>query len=634
MRYIQLLIALTAMSLSSYSYSQCGEPVIPLCDADGNFEVNQDDIEAIALASGTPATEPSDVRDIDGDGTITILDARQCVAQCTVDGCRNPWEPTPDELAACAEAEEELADLIALIPPRPVLPNQPVTWEQGPDDADPTVLPPDDRKPNIIVILADDMGFNDVSYYNGGAAASLPTPGIDDIATQGVAFSNGYASHATCAPARAAIMTGRYPTRFGYEFTPMPGSAAVIFELQNECNFDPLPTDVDVGIANSGPPGSQKAVPASEIFFAQQLQDAGYHTGHIGKWHLGRAAGTTPLDKGFDEAIENSGNLYLPEDSPDVVNNYTEFSPLVARQWMTGSYAVTWNNGDRMEPDGYVTDYFTDEAVEFIEANKNRPFFLHLSHWGVHAPLQATRDDYDALSHITDERARVYAGMIRALDRGVTRVMQALVDNGIDNNTLVIFTSDNGGASTIGLSDINAPYRGWKGTFFEGGTHVPYFMSWPKVIPEGTTYDGNVSHMDVFATAVAAAGASMPTGIPMDSVDLLPYIAPGAPTGEPHDTLFWRNGFYHSVLSDGWKMSVSDRPDKVWLYDLSVDPLETNNLADANPAKVAELQALIDAHETEQVPPLWQSFIQGPFRVDKTQADEQLPTDEHVYWMN
>jgi arylsulfatase A-like enzyme len=630
MRYLQLLIALTVMTLSSYSYSQCGGPVPLLCDADGNFEVNQDDIEAIALASGTPATEPADLRDIDGDGTITILDARQCVAQCTVDGCRNPWEPTPDELAACAEAEQDLADLLALLPPRPIGPNQPVVWEQGPETP---VLQPDDRQPNIIVILADDMGFNDVSYYNGDAAASLPTPGIDDIATQGVAFSNGYASHATCAPARAAIMTGRYPTRFGYEFTPMPDSAAVIFDLQNACNFDPLPTDVYPGIADSNA-GISKSVPPSEIFFAEKLRDAGYHNGHIGKWHLGRAAGTTPLDKGFDETLEMNGNLYLPEDSPDVVNNYTEFSPLIQRAWLTGSYGVTWQNGARMEPDGYLTDYFTNEAVKFIEANKNRPFFLHLSHWGVHSPLQATQADYDALSHITDERTRVYAGMIRALDRGVAQVMQALVDNGIDNNTLVIFTSDNGGASTIGVPDINAPYRGFKGTFFEGGTHVPYFMRWPKVIPAGGTYDGNVSHMDVFATAAAAAGASLPTGITMDSVNLLPYVTPGAPTGEPHGTLFWRNGFYYSVLSDSWKMSVSDRPDKVWLYDLSVDPLETNNLADVNASKVAELQALIDAHELDQVGPLWQSFIQGPFRVDKTQADEQLPTDEHVYWMN
>lgn len=633
MRYLQLLIALTVMTLSSYSYSQCGGPVPQLCDADGNFEVNQDDIDAIGFAVGTPATEPTDLRDIDGDGLITILDARQCVAQCTVDGCRDPWEPTPDDLAACEEAEETLEDVLGGLPPRPIVPNEPIVWDQGPEDGDPGILPPDDRQPNIVVILIDDMGFNDVSHYNG-ATASLPTPAIDAIASEGVAFSNGYASHATCAPARAAIMTGRYPTRFGYEFTPMPDSAAPIFELQNVCNFDPLPTDIDLGAAQANA-GVPKSVPASEIFFAQQLKDAGYHNGHIGKWHLGRAAGTTPLDKGFDETLEMNGNLYLPEDSPDVVNNYTEFSAQIRRAWLTGSWGVTWQNGPRMEPDGYVTDYFTDQAVQFIEANKNRPFFLHLSHWGVHSPLQAAQADYDALSHITDERSRVYAAMIRALDRSVESVMQALVDNGIDNNTLVIFTSDNGGSGAIGIADVNAPYRGFKATFFEGGTHVPYFMSWPKEIPSGVTYDGNVSHMDMFATAVAAAGAAMPAGVTMDSVNLLPYVTPGTPPATaPHDTLFWRNGFYFSVLSDGWKMSVSDRPAKVWLYDLSVDPLETNNLADVNPAKVAELQALIDAHEFEQVPPLWQSFIQGPFRVDKTQADEQLPTDEHVYWMN
>jgi len=523
-----------------------------------------------------------------------------------------------------------LFDLLRL-QKEPVGPNQPVVWSQGPDTPD---LPPDERPPNIIVILADDMGFNDVSYYNGGAAdGSLQTPGIDSIATQGVVFSNGYASHATCAPSRAAIMTGRYPTRFGYEFTPMPAQTANIFELMMKCNTDPLPADVDVNIANSNPPPAEQGVPPSEIFIAEKLKEAGYHNVHIGKWHLGGADGMRPQEQGFDESLLMAGSLYLPENSPDVVNDYTEFSPLITRQWNTGTYASILNGGQRFEPNGYVTDYYTDEAVKVIEANKNRPFFLYLAHWGVHSPLQAKKADYDALSHIADHRLRVYAAMIGALDRGVGQVMDALEDNGIDNNTLVIFTSDNGGSTEIGLPEINAPYRGWKLTFFEGGTHVPYFMRWPKMIPGGSTYSHPISHLDIFATAAAAAGASLPTDRPMDSVDLLPYVT-GVNSNMPHDTLFWRNGYYQCVLSNGWKMSVSERPNKVWLYDLSVDPNETNNLADANPAKVAELQGLFDAHDADQVDPIWDSFIEGPCRIDKTRADEMLETDEHVYWLN
>jgi arylsulfatase A-like enzyme len=520
---------------------------------------------------------------------------------------------------------------------KPVGPNQPVEWSQGPDTPD---LPPDERPPNIIVILADDMGFNDVSYYNGGAAdGSLQTPGIDSIATQGVVFSNGYASHATCAPSRAAIMTGRYPTRFGYEFTPMPDGTANIFELMNKCNTDPLPTDVYADIANSNPPAREQGVPSSEIFISEKLKEVGYHTVHIGKWHLGNADEMRPQDKGFDESLAMAGPLYLPEDSPDVVNDYTEFSPLIRRQWETGTYASVFNGGQRFEPNGYVTDYYSDEAVKVIDANRNRPFFLFLAHWGVHSPLQAKREDYDALSHITDHRLRVYAAMILALDRGVGRVMDALVQNGIDNNTLVIFTSDNGGAATIGLPDINDPYRGFKATFFEGGTHVPYFMRWPKMITGGMTYSHPISHLDIFATAAAAAGVSLPTDRPMDSVDLLPYVT-GVNPDVPHQTLFWRNGYYQVVLSrdsgtgEFWKMQVSDRPDKVWLYNLTTDPTEQANVAASNSAKVTELQALLDAYNAEQVDPLWESFIEGPFRIDKTFADEMLETDEHVYWMN
>jgi arylsulfatase A-like enzyme len=327
--------------------------------------------------------------------------------------------------------------------------------------------------------------------------------------------------------------------------------------------------------------------------------------------------------------------------------------------WANGQYAARFNNspspdpsydgGQIFEPNGYLTDYYTDEAIKVIEANKNRPFFLYLAHWAPHSPLQAKKADYDAIvqayPEITDHRLRVYMAMIKALDRGVGRVMQALQDNGIDNNTLVIFTSDNGGAPYLGLPDINQPYRGWKITLFEGGTHVPFFMRWPKVITGGTTYDNPVAHIDLFSTAAAAAGVPLPGDRVIDGVDLVPYVT-GADTGIPHDTLFWRSGFYQVVLSrdsgtgEFWKMQRSEHPPdlglpvQIWLHNLALDPTEQTNLAASNPAKVAELQALLDDHNAAQAPTLWPSVLSAPIAVDKTQEEAILETDEYIYWQN
>ncbi len=526
--------------------------------------------------------------------------------------------------------------LMALAPIRnaaehPVGPNQPVPWDQGP--ATPTA-PPDERPPNIIVILADDMGFNDVSLYNGGAAdGTLMTPNIDTLAQEGVVFTNGYAGQGTCSPSRAALMTGRYSTRFGFEFTPFFKTGYTIFDLLLRCDTDPYQTIIDMDLAATMPELEEMGMPSSEITIAEKLQEAGYHTVHIGKWHLGGESPSRPEDQGFDESLYMSGILYLPEDSPDVVNARLDFSPIDHMVWANAWYSAQYNGGPEFEPDGYLTDYYTDEAVKVIEANRNRPFFLYLSHWGPHTPLQAKKEDYDALSHIQDHDLRVYAAMIVSLDRSVERVMAALEANGLDDNTLVIFTSDNGGAGYLGLPNVNQPYRGWKMTFFEGGIHVPYFMRWPKEITAGTTYDNPVSHFDIFATAVAAAGVDMPTDRTMDGVDLIPYVT-GEDVTKPHDTLFWRTGYYQVVLSNGWKMSVSDRPDKVWLYNLTTDPTEQTNVADSNPAKVAELQALLDAHNAQQAEPLFPSAIQDPVVIDKTEEEQMLETDEYIYWVN
>ncbi|MBU2647275.1 sulfatase-like hydrolase/transferase [bacterium] len=514
---------------------------------------------------------------------------------------------------------------------KPVAANRSVIWSRGPDKAE---RPPAERPPNIVFIVTDDMGFNDVSFTNGGAAdGSLQTPSIDALAAEGVVFTNGYAGNAICAPSRACMMTGRYSTRFGFEYTPIFKVGPWIMDLMNRQNDDPYKIIIHHDLVDKMKPIGELGMPASEITIAEMMKQAGYHTTHVGKWHLGEENPMRPEDQGFDESLTMAGTLYLPADSPQVVNSRQDFDPIDKMVWAAGQYAVRFNGSKPFEPNGYLTDYYTDEAIKVIEANKNRPFFLYLAHWGIHNPLQAKKADYDALSHIQDHRLRVYAAMIRAVDRSIGRVMTSLQENGLDQNTLVFFTSDNGGAGYLGLPDINKPYRGWKITLFEGGTHVPFFAKWPQRIPKGIRYEKPVSHMDIFSTAAAVAGVPVPDDRKIDGVDLMPYIT-GARSDDPHDVLFWRQGYYQGVLEKGWKMLVSDRPDKVWLFDLNRDPTEQANVAERHPDKVAELQRLLDAHNAEQAEPLWPSVIEGPIMIDKTSAEKMLVTDEITYWPN
>jgi arylsulfatase A-like enzyme len=307
--------------------------------------------------------------------------------------------------------------------------------------------------------------------------------------------------------------------------------------------------------------------------------------------------------------------------------------------WATGAYAAQFNGGEPFQPVGYLTDYYTDEAIKVIEANRNRPFFLYLAHWGLHNPIQSTREDYDAFPHIEDHTLRVYAGMIRSLDRSVEKLTQALEDNGLSDNTLVIFTSDNGGAGYIDLPDINKPYRGWKLSHFEGGTHVPFMAKWPNTIQAGTSYRQAIHHIDLFHTIAAAAGAAVPTDRKLDGVDLMPYIL-GENTDAPHQTLFWRQGYQQTVLHEGWKLIRTDQPDKPaaaqkkFLFHLARDPTEQTNLLSQRPDKVAELETLLAAHNAEQVDTLWPSVMQAPMMIDKSTNAPYEEGDVYMYWPN
>ena len=509
----------------------------------------------------------------------------------------------------------------------PIGPPREMVWAAGPDT-------PEARggRPNIVLIVADDLGWNDITLHGGVAGGSVPTPNIDRLAREGVQLTNAYAASGTCAPSRAALMTGRYPTRFGFEFTPMPAAMPVIIgRAQRRQPQDPPFLFNDPG--RSAPDFAEMGLPTSEIALPALLAQGGYHSVLLGKWHLGGSNGSDPVSHGFDESLELAGLLYAPAGDPRVVEARQNFDPIDAVYWAVGRAAVREGTGPRFEPDIYLTDYFTREAVRVIESNRNRPFFLYLAHWAPHSPLQAAREDYDALAHIEDHPLRVYAAMIRALDRSVGEVLEALEVSGLTGDTIVIFTSDNGGAHYIGLPDINAPYRGWKATFFDGGIRVPTFVRWPGVISPGAEMSGLAQHVDLVPTLAAIAGVSVPHDRVIDGRDLMPFLT-GEAEGSPHDTLFWRSGHYRAVIHQGWKLQTADRPDHVWLFDLEADPGEQTNLASAEPERTAALLALLDAHNAGQAEPLWPSIVEMPVNVDTPLGRSPHQDDEYVYWPN
>ena len=515
---------------------------------------------------------------------------------------------------------------------QPVAEYKEVVWPEGPSDPE---LPLKERKPNIILILADDLGFNDVSLYNGGAGdGTLMTPNIDRIGKEGVRFNNGYAASASCSPSRASLMTGRYATRFGYEFTPFYSIGRTIFKWMDEIENPLIRTQfAEVSEENFIGDEGYTGMPSSEITIAEVLKQQGYYNAHIGKWHLGDTKGQLPTDQGFDDSLQLLSPLYLPKDDPDVVNAYTD-AGVDRMVWAASQFSVRFNGGESYEPGGYITDFYTDEALKVIKNNKNRPFFLYLGHFAPHNPLQALKEDYDHFHHLTkedDHGLRVYSAMIRSLDRGVGKVLDALDEYDLSENTLIIFSSDNGGANYIHLSDINKPYRGWKLNHFEGGLHIPFMAKWPTEIKPGTIFDHPIHQNDIFSTFAAAADASIPNDRIIDGKNIIPYIKENKP---PHETLFWRSGRLQTVLHDQWKMIVDKNQNKKWLFDLSNDPTERNNLVDQMSEKVELLEKLLEEHNSQQVEPNFMSVIATPVRLDKHDGEEWTEDDEYTFWDN
>ena len=499
-------------------------------------------------------------------------------------------------------------------------PNQEIVWQQGPETRS-------DDRPNIIVIVADDLGINDMTDYDDlDPSGTMDTPNIDFIANSGIKFKNAYSGSATCAPSRGMIVTGRYATSTGYEFTPVPDGMARAINL-----FNPEETRYMAESVESNPLFDNQGLPAEEITFAETLKDAGYYTAHIGKWHLGRGPVFAPLSQGFDESLMMASGLFLPEDDPNVVNAYLPWDPIDKFLWAILDYAASFNESSErdnwFEPKGYLTDYYTDEALKVIEANKNRPFFFYLAHWGVHTPLQALKSDYDKLTHIDNHIERVYAAMIMSLDRSVGRIVESLEANGLSENTWIIFTSDNGGANYIGLRYINSPYRGWKLTLFEGGIKVPLIFWKDGIAPQEVAQ--RAMHIDIMPTIHGLINEELTHSV--DGIDLF---------ADEYDLnqrpIFWKTGHNKVVIKDNWKLQVEEYSQKQWLFNLADDPTEQLELSDQYPEKVYELMALINQHSEGAKNFIYKPPLLANVDVDrnlKEAVEEGHSEDEESVWV-
>ena len=399
-------------------------------------------------------------------------------------------------------------------------------------------------KPNLIVIMADDLGYADVGF-NG--CKDIPTPNIDNIANEGIRFDEGYVTFPVCGPSRAGFLTGRYQDRFGFTTNP---------------SIDP----------NNPIAG----LPIEEETMAQVLKKANYNNAIIGKWHMGTNAVFHPLERGFDYfyGFLSGGHNYFPEKL--TLNNLSE----VKRKWQWYSTKIIENKAP-VEIKEYLTDALSNAAVNFIDKQikDNQQFMLYLAYNAPHTPLQADEKYLSRFPNIEDKKRKTYAAMVSALDDGVGRVLDALEKKGLDEDTIIVFLSDNGGARN-NASD-NGPLRGLKGDLFEGGVRVPFAIRWKGVIPEGNSYKNPVSSLDIMATIVAQTNVKINPERPLDGVDLIPFLT-GKNNGAPHDYLFWRKWDQNAmaIRHGNYKLVANKKQDQETpkLFDLSIDVSESKNL--------------------------------------------------------
>ena len=437
--------------------------------------------------------------------------------------------------------------------------------------------------PNVVLIVADDLGYCDSELYG---CEDVPTPNLLRIADGGVLFKAGYVTSPVCSPSRASMLTGRYQQRFGHEF---------------------LPSNDTLGL------------PTSEKTLAASMKEAGYATGMFGKWHLGIAPEFHPTRRGFDEFFGSMGGAtdYIDPTREDVKSSRPGRAPRPDGPWAGRGKNGIFKGVQQVEEEDYLTDATTENAVRFIANHKDDPFFLYVPYLAVHQPLQVTREYYDRFSHIEDESRRIYASMTAAMDDGIGDILDSLEENGLSENTLLIFLSDNG----AGVAEYctNDPLRLGKQTLFEGGVRVPFAMKWPGKIPKGMTYEHAVSALDIFPTVMTAVGRANRGR--RDGVDLIPYLA-GGKRGKPHDKLYWRSGANWAIRHGEWKLIHAGGRD--WLYNLSEDISEQLNRASESPRTVKKLKRAYERWEAEMIAPAWPpigSKTSPDFSVDGVMID-------------
>ncbi len=469
---------------------------------------------------------------------------------------------------------------------------------------------PEKKQPNIIVILVDDLGYMDISLHGN---PNVQTPNIDALAREGTSFQNAYVTSAVCAPSRAGMITGRYQHRFGIENQEHDRYLKNKFEYLYTTNFvKTKPWQIQKMNAVPSPEAiAKQGLPPSEISLAEILKKEGYKTGITGKWNLGNTEFSRPMDFGFDEQYGFYGthSLYAPEGSPGIIDlkNPEDWTDqYIWKSQRTGKSAI-FKNGEVVEEKGYLTQRFADEAINFLETNQDKPFFLFVPFSAPHTPFQVPDRYMERVAHIQDPVQRIYYAMISSLDDAVGAIHSKVKELGMEDNTLLFFLSDNGGAAYT-LATDNGNLKGGKVTGFDGGLRVPFFVKWKGVIPANSKYDKPISSLDIFATACAAADADLPEDRVYDGVSLLPYII-GEKTGLPHPALYWKAAATRIILKDGWKLIFDDKWGQTLLYNLTEDPFEKKNIASENPDLVRQLKDDHFLWAKDFPKPLWPHMI-------------------------
>lgn len=432
-----------------------------------------------------------------------------------------------------------------------------------------------EERPNIILIITDDLGYSDVGF-NG--SRDITTPNLDVLATNGTIFSSGYVAHPFCGPSRAGLLTGRYPHTIGSQFN-LPANSEM---------------KVDKGIA------------LEETFMSKMLQNAGYYTGAVGKWHLGAVPKYHPNDRGFDDfyGFLAGGHRYFPED----------YMKAYAKQKAAGKEVIfdylkpLEHNGKTVEnPTEYLTDELSRKAVDFVNSasQKETPFFLYLAYNAPHVPLEAKVEDLEKFKHIEDEDRRTYAAMVYAVDRGIGELVNSLKATGKYDNTLLVFLSDNGGNTDRGGN--NFPLTGRKGDTWEGGYRVPMFFHWPKGVLSGQTYQHPVSSLDFYPTFAALAKAQVATSKKLDGKNIWPNFSKGkdARPKEPIFVLRHRAGFSDvGVRMDDWK-ALKVAQEEWRLFNVEKDLGEQSDLARANPVQLQKMVKAAEEWSESHTEPQW-----------------------------